>query len=321
MRTRLHALLCAVLCGSVAAATGDYPVRPVRLVTTFAPGGGADVVGRAIGQKLLEVWGHPLVIDNRGGAGGVVGTEIVAGAPADGYTLLLGTSGGLVINPLLSSRLPYDPFRDFAPVTLLVVNPQLLVAVRALPVGSVKDLLALLKAQPGSYNYASVGQGSTTHLSMELFKSLTGTELVHVPYKGAGPALNELLAGQVHVMFSNMPAVLPHVRGGRLRGLAVSAARRSRAAQEIPTVAESGVPGFESVSWFGMFAPAKTPPGIIAKLNAQVVAILDDPILSERLGNQGAEPRGSTPDELQRYMRQETSRWGTVIRAAGLQHD
>jgi tripartite-type tricarboxylate transporter receptor subunit TctC len=307
--------------GAMVAVAATFPAKPVRLVTTSAPGGGADIVARALGQKLFELWGHPLVIDNRGGAGGVVGTELVSKATADGYTLLLGTNGGLVINPLLSTKLPYDPLRDFAPISLVVGNPQILVVNNSIAAGSVKELIVMLKARPGTLNYASVGRGSTTHLSMELFKSMTGTEMLHVPYKGAGPAGNELLAGQVHLMFSNMPIVLPHVRAGRLRGLAVSSANRVLAAPDIPTVAESGVTGFESVSWSGLFAPARTPGQLIIALNKQVVSILSDPVMAKRLGSLGAEPRPGTPEEATTYMREESQRWRKVIHGAGLRVD
>jgi tripartite-type tricarboxylate transporter receptor subunit TctC len=317
----VHAQKAARPSERVALVTEKYPARPVRLVTTSAPGGGADIVARAIGQKLFELWGHPLVIDNRGDAGGVVGTEIVSKAAADGYTLLLGTNGGLVINPLLSTKLPYDPMRDFAPISLVVGNPQILVVNNGVAAESVRELIVILKARPGTLNYASVGRGSTTHLSMELFKSMTGTEMLHVPYKGAGPAGNELLAGQVQLMFSNMPIVLPHVRAGRLRGLAVSSANRVLAAPEFPTVAESGVTGFESVSWSGLFAPARTPGPLIMGLNKQVVGILSDPAMVKRLGSLGAEPRPGTPDEARTYMRQESERWQKVIRSAGLRID
>lgn len=317
MRQAIATLLVVISCGAHAAG-GQYPARPVRLVTTFAPGGGADIVGRALAQRLLETWGQPLVIDNRGGAGGVIGTEIVARAPADGYTLLLGTSGGMVLNPLLAPGLPYDPHRDFAPVTLVVINVPLLVAIPSLGVSSVRDLIVLMKSRPESLNYASVGQGSTTHLSMELFKSMTGTKAVHVPYKGAGPALNELMAGQVQLMFSNMPAVLPHVRSGKLRGLAVGSARRAAAAPDIPTVAESGVPDFESVSWFGVFAPVKTVPAIVSQLSAQIGAVMGDSGMRERFASQGAEARTSTPQELRDYMTAETERWRAVIQSTGL---
>jgi len=304
-------------CGHTAAAA--FPVKPVRLVTTFAPGGGADIVARAIGVRLQESWGHPLVIDNRAGAGGIVGTEIVARAAPDGYTLLMGSAAGLFLNGLLNVRLPYDAFRDLAPISLLVVNPQLLTATGSIQVSSVKELIAHLKARPGAVNYASVGQGSTSHLGMELFKSMTGTHAVHIAYKGSAPALNALIAGEVQVMFSNMPGVLPHARAGRVRALGVGSTRRATAAPDIPTVAESGVPGFENVAWFGLFAPARVPKDVVAQLNAAVVNALSDPAVVQRLIAGGAEPAGGTPEALRAFMGQEFERWKGVVQAAKLQ--
>lgn len=295
-----------------------YPGKPVRLIVTFPPGGGADMIARAVGQKLFESWGQQVVVDNRGGAGGIIGTEIAARAVPDGYTLLIGASSGLVINPLLRTKLPYDPVRDFMPVSLLIINPTLLVVNSSVPASSVKELIALARAKPGQLNYASVGQGSPIHLAMELFKSMTGTNFVHVPYKGAGPAVTDLLAGQVQLMFNSMPSVLPHVKTGRLRGLAVGSAQRFRAVPDIPTVAEAGVPGFEAMTWFGMFAPAGTPKYIINKLNTQIVRILADPEMAHYLVIQGSEARSSTPEELAKYMRVESERAKKAIKSAAI---
>ena len=302
--------------GSESAAA--YPGKPVRLIVTFPPGGGADMIARAVGQKLFESWGQQVVVDNRGGAGGIIGTEIAARSAPDGYTLLIGASSGLVINPLLRTNLPYDPVRDFMPVSLLIVNPTLLVVNSSVPANSVKELIALAKAKPGQLNYASVGQGSPIHLAMELFKSMTGTNFVHVPYKGAGPAVTDLLAGQVQLMFNSMPSVLPHVKTGRLRGLAVGSAQRFRTVPDIPTVAEAGVPGFEAMTWFGMFAPAGTPKYIINKLNTQIVRILADPEMAHYLVIQGSEARSSTPEELAKYMRVESERAKKAIKSAAI---
>jgi tripartite-type tricarboxylate transporter receptor subunit TctC len=299
----------------------NYPSKPVRWIVTYPPGGPTDVVARAVGVKLTAAWDQQVVIDNRAGAGGVIGTELAAKSVPDGYTLLLGTSAGLSINPALSSKLPYDAVKDFAPISLLVINPQILVVNTAVPVSSVKDLVALAKSRPGQLNYASVGQGTPNHLGMELLKSLTGIDMVHIPYKGTGPAITDLLGGQVQVMFNSMPSVLPHVRTGKLKGLAVGSAQRSPAAPDIPTVAEAGVPGFEYVTWYGMFAPAQTPKGIITKLNAQVAKILAEPEMAQRLASQGAEPRSSTPEALAKFMRDETERWKKVIRSAGIKVD
>src|SRR3954471_21928812 len=295
-----------------------YPTRPIRWIVTYPPGGPTDVVARAVGAKLTEAWGQQVVIDNRAGAAGIIGTELAAKAVPDGYTLLFGTSAGLTINPALSSKLPYDPVKDFIPVSLLVLNPQILVLNNAVPANTVKELIAYAKARPGQLNYASVGQGSPNHLGMELLKALAGIDMVHVPYKGTGPAITDLLGGQVQLMFNSMPVVLPLVKSGKLKGLAVGSAQRSPAIPDLPTVAEAGVPGFENVTWYGMFAPAKTSRDIIMKLNQQVVKILAQPEMAQRLASQGAEPRSSTPEELVKFMQVEATRWRKVIQAAGL---
>jgi len=314
----ITAALLAALAPAQSAVAQSYPTKPIRWIVTYPPGGPTDVVARAIGAKLTEAWGQQIIIDNRAGAGGMIGTELGARAAPDGYTLLFGTSAGMTINPALQSRLPYDPVKDFAPVSLLVINPQLLVLNPTVPANSVKELVALAKAKPGQLNYASVGQGSPNHLGMELLKALTGTNIVHVPYKGTGPAITDLLGGQVQLMFNSMPTVLPLVRSGKLRALAVGSTQRISAIADIPTVAESGVPGFENVTWYGMFAPAKTPREIVNKLNAQVVRILAEPDMAQRLSSQGAEPRSSTPDELAKFMRVEFERWAKVIKSAGV---
>ena len=309
--------LCAIAllaAGTVAAQT--YPAKPLRWIVTYPPGGPTDVVARTVGAKLTEAWHQQVVIDNRAGAGGIIGTELAAKAAPDGYTLLFGTSAGLCINPALSSKLPYDPVRDFAPITLVVVNPQLLVTNVSVPARTVKDLIALAKAKPGQLNYASVGPGTPNHLGMELLKTLTGINVVHVPYKGTGPAVTDLIAGHVQMMFNSMPSVLTQVKAGKLRAIAVGGANRSRAVPDIPTVAESGVPGFDYVTWYGLLAPAKTPKEIVQKLNEAVVKILSDPEMSNWLVSQGAEPAATTPAQLARYMEIETERWKKVIIAA-----
>jgi tripartite-type tricarboxylate transporter receptor subunit TctC len=310
------AMLAVLVAGAVSAQT--YPSRPIRWIVTYPPGGPTDAVARAVGAKLTEAWGQQIVIDNRAGAAGIIGTDLAAKAVADGYTLLFGTSAGLTINPALSSKLPYDPVKDFAPVSLLVLNPQILVLNNAVPANSVKELIAYAKARPGQLNYASVGQGSPNHLGMELLKALGGIDMVHVPYKGTGPAITDLLGGQVQLMFNSMPSVLPLVKSGKLKGIAVGSAQRSPAIPDLPTVAEAGVPGFENVTWYGMFAPAKTPQDIIVKLNRQVVKILAEPEMAQRLANQGAEPRSSTPEGLAKFMQVESVRWKKVIQAAGI---
>jgi tripartite-type tricarboxylate transporter receptor subunit TctC len=290
-----------------------YPSKPVRLIVPYPPGGPTDFVGRAIGQKLTEAWGQTVVVENRAGAASAVGTELAARAPADGHTLLLGTSAGFSINPALGGKLPYDPERDFAPISLLVINPQILVVHPSLPVRSVKDLIALARARPGQLNYASVGNASPQHLGMEMLKSMTGIDMLHVPYKGTAPAVTDILAGNVSLMFNSMPSVLPQVHAGRLRGIAVGSATRSPAAPDIPTVAEAGVPGFEYVTWYGLFAPAGTPREIVGRLNAQIVRILSDPDIARRFSTQGAEPASSTPEQLAQYRQSEFERWRKLI--------
>ena len=309
-------MLVALLAQPAAAQT--YPAKPVRIIVTFPPGGPADFVGRALAQKLTEAWGQQVVVDNRSGAGGVVGVEVAARAGPDGHTLLQGQSGGMSINPALLPKLSYDPFRDFAPISLLVVNPQILVAHPSLPVKSVKELVALAKRRPGQINYASAGHGTTQHLGMEMLKVMTEIDLVHVPYKGTSLMLADLFSGQVSLNFTSMPAVLPHVKTGKLRSIAVGSPKRSPAAPEVPTVAESGVLGFEYVAWYGLFAPAGTPKGIISQLNAQVVKALSEPDLSQRLASQGAEPSPGTPEGLARYMREDHERWKKVIKASNI---
>ncbi len=309
--TACGAIILGLTC--LAASAQIYPAKPIRLIVPYPPGGPTDLVGRSIGQKLTEAWGQPVVVENRAGAASAVGTEVASRAPADGYTLLLGTSAGFCINPALGGKMLYDPERDFAPISLLVINPQILVVHPSLPVRSVKELIALAKTRPGQINYASVGNASPQHLGMEMLKSMTGISMIHVPYKGTAPAITDILAGNVSLMFNSMPSVLPQANAGKLRGIAVGSARRSPAAPDIPTVAEAGVPGFEYVTWYGLFAPAGTPRDIVTKLNAQIVKILADQELSKRFSSQGAEPQSNTPLQLAQYRRTEFERWRKLI--------
>ncbi|HTE15555.1 MAG TPA: tripartite tricarboxylate transporter substrate binding protein [Burkholderiales bacterium] len=295
-----------------------YPTKPLRVIVPFAPGGPSDIFVRAIGPRLTEAWGQPVVIDNRGGAGGVIGIDMAARAAPDGYTILLGASGALVINPAFNVKLPYDSFRDLAPITLVVVNPQLLVFHPSLAANSVKELIQTAKARPGQLNYASVGAGSSPHMGMEMLKAMAGISLTHVPYKGTAPALTDLLGGQVSLMFTSMATVLPQVRAGKLKGIAVGSGKRSPAVPEIPTVAESGVPGFDYVTWFAFYAPAGTPADIIAKLNREFVRILADPQIAKYFSSQGAEPSATTPAGLAAYMRTEHERWKKLIKSANI---
>ena len=299
-----------------AAAAQTFPTKPVRLIVTFPPGGPSDFVARALGQKLTEGWGQQVVVDNRGGAGGVVGVEAGARASPDGYTLLQGQSGGMSINPALLPKLSYDPFRDFTPITMLVINAQMLVAHPSVPAKTVKELVALAQAKPGQIAYASAGVGSAQHLGMEMLKVMTRIDILHVPYKGTGVLLGDLFSGQVSLLFTSMPAVLPHVNSGKLKGIAVGSARRSPAAPDVPTVAESGVPGFEYVAWYGLFAPARTPKAIVDRISNDVTRALGDADLAQRLASQGAEPSPMSPQGLARYMREDHERWKKVIREA-----
>ena len=305
------ATVLGMCCFSVVAQT--YPAKPIRLIVPYPPGGPTDLVGRTLGQKLTEAWGQQVVIENRAGAASVVGTEVAARSAADGYTLLLGTSAGFCINPALGTRLPYDAERDFSPVSLVVINPQILVVHPSLPAHTVKSLIALAKSRPGQINYASVGNASPQHLGMEMLKSMAGIDMVHVPYKGTVPAITDILAGNVSLMFNSMPSVLPQARAGKLRGIAVGSAKRSPAAPDIPTVAEAGVPGFEYVTWYGLFAPAGTPRDIVSRLNVQVAKILSEPEIATRFASQGAEPASNSPEQLAQYRRAEFERWRKLI--------
>lgn len=311
-------LACATLAGAQSAQS--FPSKSLRMVIHFPPGGPTDFVGRALAQKLSEAWKQQVIVENRPGAGGVIGIESVLRSPADGYTLLFGTGGSLALAPALQPKLPYNVFTDLAPVTLVVVNPQILVVHPSLPVRSVNDLIKLAKSKPGQINYGSVGPGSPQHMGMELLKSMAGVNLVHIPYKGTAPAMTDLISGQISAMFNSMPSVLPHIANGRMRGIAVGSAKRSPAAPDIPTVAESGpaLKDFQYVTWYALLAPAATPKDIIAKINAESVKALSEPEMAKRLSSQGAEPAPGTPEELGRFMRTEFEDWKKVIKAANI---
>ena len=294
----------------------DYPVRPIRIVVPGTAGSANDFTARAIAQRLTDNWGQQMVIDNRSGAGGVIAHEIVARANPDGYTLIFSTSAGLILNPLLF-KTPYDSFRDLAPVSLGSINPQMLFAHPALPVKGVPDLIALAKAKPGSLNCASAGTGTPNHLGCELLKSLGGINFVHVPYKGSGPGVTDVVGGQAHFMFNSIPAVLQLTKTGKLRALGVGGPRRSPVAPDVPAIAET-LPGFECVNWYAMLAPAGTPATIINKLNAEIVKMIADPPFAQRLMELGSEPQSSTPAGLLAHMRAESERWSKVIKSAGI---
>ncbi len=311
-------IFCALFClaASVAFAQG-YPSKPVRMVVPFPPGGTTDILARAVGQKLSEAWGQQVVIDNRPGAGGNIGTDIVAKAPADGYTLLMGTVGTHAINASLYAKLPFDPIKDFAPVALVASVPNVLVVNATIPATSVKELIALAKSKPGQLNFASSGNGTSIHLSGELFKSMTGTSILHIPYKGSSPALTDLIGGQTNMMFDNLPSSMGHIKSGKLRALAVTSAKRSPALPDVPTIAEAGVAGYEASSWFGVLAPGGTPKEIVAKINADIVKALGVPEIKERLSSQGAEPVGNTPEQFAAYIGTELVKWAKVVKDSG----
>lgn len=320
MKTKLRATCAATLLAACTIPASlhaqHYPARPVRLVVAGPPGSALDFTARLVSQRLGETWGQQFVIDNRAGAGGIIAHEIVAKSVPDGYTLLFSTSAGLVINPLLS-KVPYDSFRDFAPVSLASVNPQMLFASPSLPVKNVQDLIALAKSKPGQLNCASAGSGTPNHLGCELLKASAKIDFVHVPYKGATPGITDVVAGQAQFMFNSIPAVLPLIKSGKVKALGVGSIKRSMAAPDVPPIADT-LPGFECVNWYSVLAPARTPQAIVTRLNAEIVKMLADPPFAQKLLDMGSEPQSSTPTELTKFMRKESDRWDRVIKAANL---
>lgn len=299
------------------AAQAAFPEKPIRMIVPFPAGGNADIVARSIGNELSKNLGVPVVIENRGGAGGVIGSEIVAKAPADGYTIVM-VSASHVINPSMQKSLPYDTIKDFAGISLVAEVPTVLVVHPSVPAKSLKELIAYAKANPGKINFATAGNGTVGHLSAELLKSMAQIKMEHVAYKGNGPAMTDVLGGHVQMIFSSMPSALPHVKSGALRALVVTAPKRSAAAPDIPSTAEAGMPGFDVATGFGLFAPSKTPRAIINKLNAEVVKALKLPEVSNRLAGQGAEPVGSTPEEYDAFVKKEIAKWQKVCKEAGI---
>ena len=316
-------LVVAALLPCTAAAQGaaePYPARPVRVVVGLAPGGATDIQTRLFAQKLSESFNRPFVVENRTGAGGTVAYAQVAKSPPDGYTLL-GVAGGYTITPAVYSKLPYDPVRDLAPISLVVQAPFLLLTHPSLPVTTVKELLALARAKPGMLDCASAGHGTSTHMAFELLRTLAGVEITHVPYKGTGQALVDAMAGQVHMLFGNVLSSLTHVRAGRLRALGVTTARRSTVLPDLPTIAESGVPGYENSTWHGWLAPAGTPPAILNRLNAELVKSTRAPDVVERLAPDGGEPVGSTPEQFARYIIADMARWSKLVKETGIRFE
>lgn len=321
---RVYLLLVAVtsLCSysvAIVAAQPEgaaYPARPIRLICPSAPGGTTDLSARLVAQKLTEAWGKQVVVDNRPGSGGGLGTELAAQAAPDGYTLLLGTITSHAINPALNKHLNFDPMKDFAPISLVVSSPQLLAVNPSLPVRSVKELVALAKAKPGQINYGSAGSGNSSHLVVELFRNAAGINLLHVPYKGSGPAISGVLSNEVQMIITGVVALSPALRSGRLRGIAVTSAKRSPAYPNLPTFMESGIPNFDVSSWFGVFAPAHTPKAIISKLNGEIVRMLKDPDIQKRLTDSGADPASNTPEQFAAFVSSELARWDNVVKQA-----
>ncbi len=309
----------AATCGVVQAQA--WPSKPVRLIVPFPPGGGNDVIARAVAQKLGDRLGQAVVVENRAGANGIVGLQAMMQAAPDGHTIAVGAAGPLAVNPSLYDKLPYDPLKDFAPITNLVNFPLLLVTHPSVAAKTTRELVALAKAQPGKLHYSSPGSGNSGHLAGELFNTMAGVKTVHVPYKGQGPALTDLIAGQVQMLYSSIPSVLPHVRQGQLNAIAVGSAKRIPSLPDIPTIAESGVPGYEAYSWVGMVAPAATPRVVVQRLNREIVEILKEKDVAEKLNGQGALPVGDSPEQFASYIKAEIDKWGAVVRSSNIKVD
>ena len=322
MRTirKCVALLVALAgaCATGAAFADDYPARPIRLIVPYAPGGGADGVARIVAKRVGETIGQAMVIENRGGAGSIIGTELVAKAEPDGYTLLLGQSGPISINPAVYKDLRYDPIRDFAPITMTTAYPYILVVNSKSPAKSLQDFVALAKSKPGALNYGTTGNGAANHLVTELFSMKAGLKMTHVPYRGTALAVADLIAGQVDVVFGDPISVLSHLQAGTLRALAVTSKARSPVAPEVPTVAESGYPGFDAIAWHGILAPAGTSPGIVNRLNAEIVRALQDPETKTLLTNQAMQTVGNTPEEFAAFIKQDIAIWKAVATEANV---
>ena len=314
-------VLGAGLLGGTSALAQAYPTKPVTIIVPFAAGGTTDILARIIGQALTAELGQSVVVDNRAGAGGNIGGQAAAKAAPDGHTLFMGTVGTHAINASLYKKMPFDPVKDFAPLTRVANVPNLLVANPAQPYKSVKDLIAYAKANPGKVTFGSSGNGSSIHLSGELFKSLAKVDMQHVPYKGSAPAVTDLLGNQIGIMFDNMPSAIQHVRSGKLVPLAVTTAKRSPELPNVPTIAEAGVPGYEATSWFGMFAPAGTPAPVLAKLNAAIVKVLAQPDVKKKINEQGAEVYSETPEQFAAFIQAESVKWGKVVKESGASLD
>ena len=316
MRTSIFLTCSIALAVAPVFAQDTYPTRSIRMVVAYPPGGGTDIVGRMVAQKLSEVFAHTVVVDNRGGATGNIGTEMVARAAPDGHTLLMGNVAPNAINVSLFAKIPYDPVNDFEPVSLVALTPNILLVHPALPVKTVNEFIALAKAKPGMLNYSSAGIGSSSHLAPELLAMMTGIDIVHVPYKGGGPGLVDLLSGQMQFMMTTTPAAMPHVKTGKVRALGVTSAKRSQSLPDLTSIAEAGVKGYEVSTWYGVLAPAKTSKAIVTKLHGEIVRLIAVPETRDKLLVQGFEPVGSTPDEFAAYIKSEIAKWAKVIKTA-----
>ena len=310
-------LACLAACAAASAVAQDYPNRPVRLIVPYPPGGPTDFVGRTVAQKLSEAVGQPVVVDNRAGAASMIGHDLAAKATPDGYTLLFATGGGMVIAPLAAPKPLYDAVKDFAPISMLVISPQILVAHPSFPASNLKELIAAAKAKPGVYNFASVGTGSPNHLGSELIKALANIDIVHVPYKGTSPAITSVVAGQTQFMWNSMPSVLGLVKAGKLKIIATGGPKRSPVIPDVPAASET-LPGLEVVTWYGIAGPAKLPRDIVTRLNREIVRIIALPDVQSRFTEQGLEPQSSTPEEFAQYIQREIEKWTKVALRAGV---
>ena len=318
MKQWCAAVLAALM--ACAAAAQPFPSKPVKIIVPSAPGDGSDILARAIAQKLTERWGQTVIVENRPGAGGVIGTEAAAKSPADGYTVIMGNAGSHAINQALYAKLPYEVVRDFAPITLVASAPNVFVVNPAVPANTVAEFLALAKKEPGKYTFASGGNGSSAHLNGEMLKAFAGVELTHVPYKGASPAITDVIAGQVQLMIGNLPPILPHIKSGKLRALGVTTATRFAATPDLPPISDT-VPGYESLAWFGLFAPAATPKELVNKWHADVVAVLALPDIRDRVVQLGFQAVGNTPEAYAALIRNDIAKWQRVVKVSGAKAD
>jgi tripartite-type tricarboxylate transporter receptor subunit TctC len=318
MMSKVSAAVCVLLLAQASIAAAQFPNRPLRLIVPFPPGGGTDILARPLAQKLTERWGQQVIVDNRAGAGGGIGSDLAAKSLPDGYSMVLGTNGTHGINQSLYRSMPYDTLKDFTPVTQVAIAPNILVLHPSVAANSVRELIALAKSKPGALNYASPGNGTPPHLAAEIFKRMAGVDMTHVPYKGAGPAVIDLLGGQMQVMFANAPVVLPHIRAGKLRALATTSAQRLSILTEFPTIAESGLPGYEADTWYGIFAPARLPADVLKRLNADFAHVLHLPDIKSLFASQGAEVVGNPAEKFRLIVADEVAKWARVIKETGI---